>query len=153
MTRLDHLAIARHHAAHPATWTAELRFDPTERWYRRIVAAPDHEVWLLTWLPGQTTDLHDHGGSAGAFTVVSGELTEERLARERDSPPTLRPRLLGTGRGHRFGPQYIHRVSNRGRLPAISVHVYGPALASMTRYELTDEGLRTAAVEMAGAQW
>lgn len=153
MNRLDLLAIARQYATHPDTWSRRLDFDPAQRWYRRIASTADHEVWLLTWLPGQHTGLHDHGGSAGALTVVSGELTEEQLTRTRQSPPTLRTRLLPTGRGHRFGPQYIHRVANRGRLPAISVHVYGPALARMTRYELTDEGLRTAAVEVAGSQW
>src|SRR3954447_27009918 len=34
------------------------------------------QVWLLSWLPGQGTDLHDHGPSAGAFAVARGMLTE-----------------------------------------------------------------------------
>src|SRR2546423_15641277 len=50
------------------------RFDPHERWYTRLVAADDHEAWLLTWHPGQGTDLHDPGGSAGAFPVLAGPL-------------------------------------------------------------------------------
>ena len=35
----------------------------------------------MSWLPGQQTDRHDHGDAAGAFTVVSGSLTEHVLHR------------------------------------------------------------------------
>ncbi len=38
------------------------------------------QVWLLSWLPEQGTPLHDHGTSAGAFTVVRGTLTERVVA-------------------------------------------------------------------------
>ncbi|MET0415887.1 MAG: cysteine dioxygenase, partial [Actinoplanes sp.] len=67
--RLDHLAIANHYAAAPEQWPVAPRFNPSERWYHRLALTDDHEVWLLTWLPGQGTELHDHGGSAGAFHV------------------------------------------------------------------------------------
>ena len=67
--RLDFLQIARQFAAHSDEWPVAPRFNPQERWYHRLAAEPDYEVWLLTWLPGQSTDLHAHGGSAGAFHV------------------------------------------------------------------------------------
>ena len=146
--RVNLLAVARRHAADPAAWPVTPRFDPVERWYSRIAAADDHEVWLLTWLPGQHTDLHDHGGAFGGFTVVSGTLTEETVSRG-----TLRPRLLAPGAGREFGPRYVHRVSNNGFEPAVSVHCYGPALTSMTRYDLTDGRLRIAEVARAGIAW
>ena len=34
------------------------------------------EIWLLSWVPGQGTALHDHGLSAGAFAVAQGTLIE-----------------------------------------------------------------------------
>ena len=74
--RLDHLAIATSFAAAPEQWPVAPRFNPVDRWYHRLHVADDHEVWLLTWLPGQGTDWHDHGGSAGAFHVFGGTLTE-----------------------------------------------------------------------------
>lgn len=52
--------------------------DPSARWWTRIWHDPDVDVWLLSWLPGHTTELHDHGDSAAAFTVVRGALTETR---------------------------------------------------------------------------
>ncbi|SES82853.1 hypothetical protein [Geodermatophilus poikilotrophus] len=62
---------------------AALRREPLERAApprrrRRCLDPSLHEdlshaqVWLLPWLPGQGTGLHDHGGSAGASAVVRG---------------------------------------------------------------------------------
>jgi len=42
---------------------------------------------------------------------------------------------------------------NAGTVPAVSLHVYAPALTRMTRYELVDGALRALAVERAGADW
>ncbi|MEO3771256.1 cysteine dioxygenase family protein [Micromonospora sp. B9E7] len=134
--------------ADPAGWPVALCFDPAERWYARLAVSDEHEVWALSWLPGQGTDLHDHGGSSGAFRVVSGTLTEETVTAGR-----LRPRLLPAGAGRRFGPRHVHRVTNQGPDPAVSVHVYRPALLRMTRYDLVDGRLRVAEVAEAGTSW
>jgi predicted metal-dependent enzyme (double-stranded beta helix superfamily) len=151
--RLDHLAIARQLAADPSGWAVTPRFDPSERWYHRLRVADDHEVWLLTWLPGQGTDLHDHGGSAGAFHVYAGTLTEDTVAQPAAGPPRITARELGEGAGRRFGTRHIHRIVNRSSRPAISIHSYGPALATMTRYRIGAGGLTVETVERAGAQW
>lgn len=148
--RIDHLAVAQQYAANTADWPLAPRFNPSERWYHRMHVTSEYEVWLLTWLPGQGTDLHDHGGSAGGFTVVAGQLTEYTVA---ESPPRLHGTPLATGAGRRFGPHHIHQVTNNDPEPAVSVHVYSPALSRMTRYELGDGGLVRAAVDLAGSQW
>ncbi|MDG4809887.1 cysteine dioxygenase family protein [Micromonospora sp. WMMD1120] len=143
----DLLAVAARWAG-PVGWPVALRFDPTERWYARLAVTDEHEVWALSWLPGQGTDLHDHGGSSGAFRVVSGALTEETV-----SAGGLSPRLLTPGAGRRFGPRHVHQVTNRGADPAVSVHVYRPALVRMTRYHLVYGRLRVAEVAEAGRSW
>src|SRR3954447_11415550 len=73
--RLDHLAIATRYASVPEQWPVAPRFNPVDRWYHRLAVGDDHEAWLLTWLPGQGTDLHDHGGSAGGPPVACGRLS------------------------------------------------------------------------------
>ena len=113
----------------------------------RVADEPDFEAWLLTWLPGQGTDLHDHGGSAGAFTVLAGRLTEQTVG------VRLMDRGYGRGATREFGPHHVHRMVNAGTVPAVSLHVYAPALTRMTRYELVDGALRALAVERAGADW
>ncbi|RZU51804.1 cysteine dioxygenase type I [Krasilnikovia cinnamomea] len=152
-TVIDHLAVARRYADDPVAWPVAPRFSATGRWYARIAEHREYEVWLLTWLPGQGTDLHDHGGSAGALHVVSGSLVEDVVAPVADGGFRMNVRHLDAGIGHAFGPRYVHRIVNRSRRPAVSVHVYGPALTSMTRYRLSAVGLEVAEVERAGVQW
>ena len=149
----DHLATARRYAARPDDWPVAPRFNPVRRWYHRLAAERAVEVWLLTWLPGQGTDLHDHGGSSGAFLVVSGTLTEHTVAIR---PSGLSRRVgtsLPTGQGRSFGPRHVHQITNASSRPAVSVHVYGPALREMTRYHIEHGRLVVAAVDRAGADW
>src|SRR5690242_782429 len=145
---LDLLPVARRYAADPNDWPFAPRFDPTRRWYARLAVTDDHEAWLLTWLPGQSTDLHDHGGSAGAFTILEGNLTEQTPSRG-----TVTERLYAAGATRTFGPHHVHRVVNAGTVPAVSLHVYTPALTTMTRYALVDGVLRVLSVEREGVSW
>ena len=48
-------------------------FDPDSRWHERVYRDPRVDIWLISWLPTQGTQMHDHGGSSGAFRVVAGE--------------------------------------------------------------------------------
>ena len=85
------------------------------------------------------------------FQVVSGNLTEDTVAE--GTPPRIIARELGEGAGRRFGPKHIHRITNRSGRPAVSVHVYGPALTTMTRYKISPTGLEVRVVEKAGVEW
>ena len=55
------------------------------------------QVWLLSWLPGQGTALHDHGGSAGAG-AHRHRGGRRRLVR---APAARGPRLRRRGRRRR----------------------------------------------------
>ena len=48
-----------------AEWVARVRLDPEGRWYERIHTTDGFEVWLISWLPGQSTGFHDHGARRG----------------------------------------------------------------------------------------
>lgn len=113
-------------------------FDPDARWHQRIYRDARVDIWLISWLPSQGTQLHDHGGSAGAFTVLSGTLTEAVSHRGRLDE---QPRPAGSSVG--FGARYVHDVRNIGDQPAVSVHAYSAPLTSMTFYDLVDGRLET----------
>ncbi|GAB2611466.1 cysteine dioxygenase family protein [Streptomyces capparidis] len=125
--------------ARPDLWRPLVRFDAAERYYTRLVRAEDHEVWLLTWLPGQGTEIHGHGGSRGAFAVAAGELTERSFP---PSPQPVRPApwALPTGAVRGFGPRHVHQVANHGGTPAVSIHAYSPALTTMAYYRHLPDG-------------
>jgi predicted metal-dependent enzyme (double-stranded beta helix superfamily) len=134
-------------------WLATVRYNTADRWYGRLDishldGAAGYEAWLLSWLPGQRTDLHDHGGASGGFAVVSGSLREQSAAGDR-----LHTVTWIAGQHRLFGAHHIHQVGNVAPQPAISVHLYTPSLTTMTRYRWTGSGAELTAVERAGADW
>lgn len=118
-------------AASPAEWAGQVHFDLRERFYVRLRHTDDVEVWLICWDIGQDTLLHDHGGSAGAFTVARGSLVEDFGAVDR---PGLRTRRHTAGDTVGFGTGYLHNLVNVGTEPTVSIHAYSPPLRAMNFY-------------------
>jgi predicted metal-dependent enzyme (double-stranded beta helix superfamily) len=108
----------------PGTLRRTARHDPEHRWYLRLALTTQVEIWLIGWAPGQGTRPHDHGGAAGAFTVLDGTLSE--TWREPSVPITRD--LVGAPHGSTFGPSRVHQVHNPGTANATSVHAYSPPL-------------------------
>jgi rhodanese-related sulfurtransferase len=109
-------------------WMDKVRLRAEHRWYERLHLGPDYDIWVISWLPGQSTGFHDHGASSGAFGVATGILEEHR--------PDERTRVIHPGKPRAFGPDYTHDVRNVSLAPAISIHAYSPPLDDMNEYEL-----------------
>ncbi|WP_329541643.1 cysteine dioxygenase [Streptomyces sp. NBC_01358] len=121
-TVAEFVGLARTIAADRSQWAHLVRYDATTRWYHRLRTGPGYEVWLLSWVPGQGSGLHDHGPSSGVLTVLDGELTERTDRGQR---------TLDAGAQRVFAPGYIHEVANDSLEPAASLHVYYPGLTDM----------------------
>ncbi|MET0454088.1 MAG: cysteine dioxygenase [Mycobacterium sp.] len=117
-----------------------------ERWFTRLHGDDELDVWLISWVPERSTELHDHGGSLGALTVVSGALSETRWDGE-----ALRERHLDAGAQAGFPLGWVHDVvwapesvtvrtppASGRQLPTLSVHAYSPPLTAMSYYEVTE---------------
>jgi hypothetical protein len=132
---------------------------PTDdRWFARLYGDDEVDIWLISWVPGHSTELHDHGGSLGALTLLSGSLDEFRWDGER-----LRLRRLEAGDQAGFPLGWVHDVvwapsrpspavtpvtaSSVPRVslpsapqgPTLSVHAYSPPLTVMSYYEVTGQ--------------
>lgn len=119
----------------------------TERWFTRIHGDEELDIWLISWVPGHATELHDHGGSLGALTVLSGSLNEFRWDGSR-----LRRRRLDAGDQAGFPLGWVHDVVWAPRpaavptasptlapvQPTLSVHAYSPPLTAMSYYDVTE---------------
>jgi Cysteine dioxygenase type I len=117
---------------------------PSGRRYELLERTGDYELWVIHWPQDGGLVLHDHGGSTGAFCVTAGVLEEtSTIAAAR----SLRRRLVLPGRGHSFGPDYVHSVVNQSMGLATSVHAYSPPLSSMTFYARSSTGLFVSHVE------
>jgi hypothetical protein len=120
-----------------------------ERWFTRIRGDDELDIWLISWVPGHATELHDHGGSLGALTVLSGSLSEYRWDGRQ-----LRRRRLDAGDQAGFPLGWVHDVVWAPRpvaepvsgsaaaaapvQPTLSVHAYSPPLTAMSYYEVTE---------------
>jgi hypothetical protein len=154
-------------ALHPQAWAPLVEYREESRWTHlldpeRAAAALDPsqhaelagaQVWLLSWLPGQGTPLHDHGRSAGAFAVARGTLTERVVTRRGTQGPHQSTTDLTTGRVRWFGRPYVHQVVNSLPTPAVSIHVYTPTLRLMNTYRIEPTGLVRTGTERAGMDW
>jgi hypothetical protein len=126
----------------------------TKRWFTRIRGDDELDIWLISWVPGHSTELHDHGGSLGALTVLSGSLNEFRWDGGR-----LRRHRLDAGDQAGFPLGWVHDVVWAPRpiagpsaastpkaavsavapvQPTLSVHAYSPPLTAMSYYEVTE---------------
>ncbi|MCI4674814.1 cysteine dioxygenase [Candidatus Mycolicibacterium alkanivorans] len=107
------------------------------RWFTRLHTDDELDVWLISWVPGHTTELHDHGGSLGALTVLSGALHEYRWDGEQ-----LRRRRLDAGDQAAFPLGWVHDVVGAPTVAAasttLSVHAYSPPLTVMSYYEVSE---------------
>jgi cysteine dioxygenase type I len=125
-----------------------------DRWFVRLPGDLHNEdevdVWLISWAPGHATELHDHGGSLGALTLLSGSLDEFRW-----DGTQLRRRRLEAGDQAGFPLGWVHDVGwaptgaahsaippsatppSAVQGPTLSVHAYSPPLTVMSYYEIT----------------
>jgi hypothetical protein len=111
---------------------------PTDdRWYTRIHGDDELDIWLISWVKDHATELHDHGGSLGALTLVSGALDEFRWDGD-----ALRRRRINAGDQAAFPLGWVHDViwapGPAPATPTLSVHAYSPPLTAMSYYEVTN---------------
>lgn len=118
-----------------AALAAGAEFSP-DRYTRKAIFMDDAvSVLLLGWLPGQATEIHDHGGggSACCFRVLQGIAVESRYEPDAngDAVEVARDRFLpGSVLG--CDGTDIHAIVNElaeggGGEPLVTLHVYRPA--------------------------
>ncbi|MDX6286837.1 MAG: hypothetical protein QOG53_2322 [Frankiales bacterium] len=152
LTHQELVAVALGFARAQDGWRHQIQYDENDRYTFLLHADDDVDIWLCTWLAGQRTSLHDHGGSAGAIAVVTGQLTESRLARG----GRIGRRRIRAGRSSLVTPNVVHDVRNDKQRPAVSIHAYSPPLTRMSFYDregiASVSRLRTVDL-MAAASW
>jgi predicted metal-dependent enzyme (double-stranded beta helix superfamily) len=124
-------------AARPELWIDLVKHDSSQRVYEQLFADEHLTAWLICWMDEQDTGFHDHDQSAGAVSVVSGAVLEERL--------TLggrpRGRVFRAPASFQFAAADIHRVRHAESDPAVTLHVYSPPLLRMGAYSVDADGV------------
>lgn len=123
-------------AACPTLWIPLVTSDSARRRYRLAYEDERLDVWVLSWMPGQTTGFHDHGHSGVALTAVQGSVLERRLR----LPVGISTRILAPSRIQTGAAGYIHSVGHHQGEPAVTLHAYSPPLGEVGQYTAEPDG-------------
>jgi predicted metal-dependent enzyme (double-stranded beta helix superfamily) len=113
-----------------------------ETYARNLVCrTPFFELLVLCWRPGQQTTIHDHAGALNAIRVHCGVLTSRVFTATHGTG-------VGAGPVRQVAEQHvlpddplvgvdrdgIHQLVNASLDDLVTVHVYAPALMTVTVY-------------------
>ena len=139
IARLD--SALRHLEVSPESLADAIKID-IGAYVRTLVRKTDnYEVLVMAWLPGQTSPIHDHRGSACAVRVVAGRGVEQKYVLDSAglAVPTERTTFL-PGTVACSVDADVHHFGNAASCPApttdilVTVHVYAPPLAPTRKY-------------------
>lgn len=121
----------------PELWEPLLVVDAARRRYRLLFEDERTDIWVLCWMPGQSTGFHDHAGSDVGIAMARGMVVERQLRL-----PTGATALELRPGDTRQGPAgYIHSVAHGEGAPAVSIHCYSPPLMQVGQYRVDQQGV------------
>jgi predicted metal-dependent enzyme (double-stranded beta helix superfamily) len=129
-------ALAQRIAAEPSLWRPLVRHELSGRGHEQLYLDAYVGVWVISWMPGHDTGLHDHEWSNGGVAVAEGTILEERA---RWGMP---PHRVEAKAGDTFclTDTEIHRMANISDAPAVTIHAYSPPIDRMGLYAVGDDG-------------
>jgi uncharacterized NAD(P)/FAD-binding protein YdhS/predicted metal-dependent enzyme (double-stranded beta helix superfamily) len=111
--------------------------DPRRYHRSRVAWTPAFEVLVMTWLPGQCSPPHDHGGSICAMRVIRGTALERtyQVAEDGLADACMEERIPAgrTVAGDDAGVHSVHNLVADGP-PLVTLHVYAPPLRDYRRF-------------------
>jgi Cysteine dioxygenase type I len=121
----------------PELWEPLLVVDAHHRRYRLLFEDERTDIWVLCWMPGQSTGFHDHDVSDVGIAIAQGMIVERQLRL-----PTGATSLELRPGDTRQGPAgYIHSVAHGQGIPAVSIHCYSPPLMQVGQYRVDPDGV------------
>ena len=121
----------------PELWKPLLVVDPTHRRYRLLFEDERTDIWVLCWMPGQSTGFHDHDLSDVGLAIAQGMVVERQLRL-----PTGATALELRHGDTRQGPAgYVHSIAHGEGEPAVTIHCYSPPLMKVGQYRVDPDGV------------
>ena len=106
----------------------------------RIYVGTGAELWLLGWMPGQGSTVHDHGGVDVAYVVLAGALEEEVfVADDAGRAHVIAARRVTVGGVVACDGYAIHRVRVVGSTPLVTVHLFAPRYVGGRDFEPAEQ--------------
>ena len=100
---------------------------PAEESYGRcpIWDGGNYKILVMSWLPGDFTMPHDHGGAEWGAVKTFGPMANDLYVEKSESVVCVKKEILETGSVIAVNSDLIHRSGNHGRKNLLSLHIYG----------------------------
>ena len=121
----------------PELWEPLLLVDAHRRRYRLLYEDERTDIWVLCWMPGQSTGFHDHDVSDVGIAIARGMVIERQLRLPTGATATE----LRSGDTRQGPAGYIHSVAHGEGVPAVSIHCYSPPLMKVGQYRVDPDGV------------
>jgi len=93
----------------------------------------DYELFVVSWMPGKGSTIHDHSKNGCLFKILRGELIEERYSNEiKLENSTL---FNGNDIGYIENEEGLHRMLNKTDEIVVSLHLYSPPNYKIKSYD------------------
>lgn len=100
-----------------------------------VVLRDQYELLVMTWLSGQASVPHDHGGSICAMLTVGGQAVEGNYSVAPDGYVELEyENIFVAGQVTAGEDAAVHTISNNGDEVLVTVHIYSPPLRDFRRF-------------------
>eukprot|EP01094_Clydonella_sp_ATCC50884_P020059 TRINITY_DN4070_c0_g1_i1.p1 TRINITY_DN4070_c0_g1~~TRINITY_DN4070_c0_g1_i1.p1 ORF type:complete len:789 (-),score=206.26 TRINITY_DN4070_c0_g1_i1:127-2493(-) len=127
---------------------AGIQFDPLEWksfasscsscYSRNLVAKTDYfSILILCWDKGQSSPIHDHGGSESWVRVLQGTLQESEWTRTPSGMRMEKTANLEVDSVRHISKDIVHSTSNTSPGVAYSLHIYAPAFDQCNCFDRT----------------
>lgn len=110
---------------------------PKSKLYVRSKVYQDvlHDIYIITWPPGQSAPIHDHAAHGCWLRVLQGEI-HETIYNNKFEP--IREQQLQVGKiGFMHNDIGLHSIDNTSDKIAVTLHVYSPPCYKANYYQPT----------------
>ncbi|MET0892048.1 MAG: cysteine dioxygenase family protein [Pseudoxanthomonas sp.] len=107
-----------------------------------------YQIVAITWAPGQTSGIHDHGEMWGIEAILAGslEVTDYAIDQQTDAlvkMHRLGSRMLEAGDVISLLPPHdLHSCQNLRQATTVSLHIYGKPLEVIRRFVASGQAYR-----------
>jgi cysteine dioxygenase len=98
----------------------------------------DYELFIVSWMPGKGSSIHDHSKNGCLFKILRGELIEERYSMNEiklESSTLFNENNIG----YIENEEGLHRMLNKTEEIVVSLHLYSPPNYKIKSYDKNED--------------
>lgn len=104
-------------------WIKYIKYNNNTYNRNLVYSNKNYDMYIMTWLPNQTTDFHNHSENGCLMKILSGNLTENMINNNNIKQVTVLKKNDVTYIDDLIG---IHKISNNSDNVCVSLHIYSP---------------------------